>query len=147
VIISWVKAKQAQMDLSGEFMADSNDDIIELTQVVEEDALQEDHNILELTQLAEDQDDMLELENAAGAALPEKLQESAAAAVSPDQTGPDLSGFTKEQLDAAIERVVEKKFSRQIEQILFEVTEKVIKREIAEIKAGLQRDLDHIDNA
>ena len=128
-------------------MADSNDDIIELTQVADDQTPDEDQEILELTQVVEDQDDMPVPEN--GSAIPGELpeMESAAAAVAPAEDLSDLSGLTMEQLDAAIERVVEKKFSRQIENILFEVTEKVIKKEIAEIKEGLQRDLDDIDNA
>ena len=57
----------------------------------------------------------------------------------------DLS-VTQEQMEAALERVIEKKFADKIETILFEVMEKVIEKEIAEIKESLQKDLDHIGN-
>ena len=46
-----------------------------------------------------------------------------------------------------MERVVEKKFADKIETILFEVMEKVIEKEIKEIKESLQKDLDQIGNA
>lgn len=125
-------------------MADSNeDDIIELTQVAEDGTPEEDQEILELTQMVEDQEEMPEDESVVPGELPGMESDAGPS----EQALPDLSGLTVEQLDAAIERVVEKKFSRQIEKILFEVTEKVIKKEIVDIKAGLQRDLDDIDNA
>ncbi len=133
-------------------MADSNDDdIIELTQVVDDKRPDDDQDVLELTQVVKDQDSVIELEDESIVTMELPQMDSDAVEISPeksfDQVQPDLSGMSMEQLEAAIERVVEKKFSRQIEKILFEITEKVIKKEIADIKEGLQRDLDDIDNA
>lgn len=51
---------------------------------------------------------------------------------------------TSEKLEAALENVIEKKFSGHIEKILFEVMEKVIEKEIADIRQRLKKDLDDI---
>jgi phage gp29-like protein len=133
------------MDRSGENMADSNDDeIIELTQVVDEEPSAKEEDVLELTQVAEDQDEVLEL--AREAAAEAETDTGAFESVQEKTDQPDLS-LTQEQLEAAIERVIEKKFSRQIEKLLFEVTETVIKREIGAIKAELKKELDDLDDA
>jgi citrate lyase gamma subunit len=55
--------------------------------------------------------------------------------------------LSREQMEAALERMIEKKFGDRVETILFEVLERVIEREIAGIKDSLQKDLDHIGNA
>lgn len=55
--------------------------------------------------------------------------------------GPVISS---DQIEAALERVIEKKFAQKIESILFEVMERVIEKEIMEIKETLQKDLDNI---
>jgi citrate lyase gamma subunit len=55
--------------------------------------------------------------------------------------------LSEEQVQAALERLIEKKFGDRVESILFEVLERVIEREIAGIKESLQKDLDHIGNA
>jgi NADH dehydrogenase/NADH:ubiquinone oxidoreductase subunit G len=52
--------------------------------------------------------------------------------------------ISADQLEAALERVIEKKFADKIESILFEVMEKVIEKEINEIRESLQKDLDQI---
>lgn len=136
------------MDNSGENMADSNDDeIIELTQVAEDTLSEEAEDVIDLTQVAETEPEALVLEDAL---TPEPASEEAADTeeASSGETGAsDMPALGRKELEAAIERVIERKFSQQIEQILFEVTETVIKREIADIKAGLQKDLDDIDNA
>ncbi len=64
------------------------------------------------------------------------------------ETGMDsgVRNIDQSQIEAALERVIEKKFSDKIETILFEVMEKVIEKEIAEIRESLQRDLDQIGN-
>jgi len=56
------------------------------------------------------------------------------------------SSISQEQLDAALERVIEKKFAGKIEKILFEVMERVIEKEVVDLKARLQKDLDEIGN-
>ncbi|WP_022668470.1 hypothetical protein [Desulfospira joergensenii] len=58
--------------------------------------------------------------------------------------GVDLSKVSSDRVEAALERVIEKKFAGKIETILFEVIEKMIEKEIKEIKASLQKDLDQI---
>lgn len=125
-------------------MADSTDDgIIELTQVMEAES-SESGEILELTQMAGEEEPLMPED----AVMPGTAEvPEAPEAGDGDLEVPNLKNISQEQLDAAIERVVEKKFAQRIEKILFEVTETVIKREIAEIKAGLQKDLDDIDNA
>lgn len=49
-----------------------------------------------------------------------------------------------ELFEAALEKVIEKRFADKIDSILFKVMEKVIEKEIVEIKASLQKDLDQI---
>ena len=51
---------------------------------------------------------------------------------------------TQEQVEAALERVIEKTFADKIEAILFEKMVTVVEREIADIKDRLQKDLDQI---
>ena len=107
---------------------DNDEEIIELTEIAgAEDAGSDDPDIIELTDIAakasEDEDD-------AGVNVPESM-----------------TNMSQEMLEAALERVIEKKFSETIEKILFEVSERVIQKEIADIKASLQSDLDKIGNA
>jgi len=54
---------------------------------------------------------------------------------------------TQEQVDAALERVIEKKFAKIIEKSLLEVMEKVLEREIVDIRKRLQNDLDEMANS
>lgn len=55
--------------------------------------------------------------------------------------------LTLEQLEAALEKVIEKQFADKIQAILFQVVERVIEREITGIRESLQKDLDQIENA
>ena len=113
-------------------MVQEHDDIIELTDVVTDGSSEEDdQEIIELTEIhTEDFETAGEVQ----------------AAESPEgETGDVLEmPVGREDLEAALERVIERKFSETIETILFEVTEKVIQKEIADIKAALQKDLDDI---
>jgi hypothetical protein len=121
-------------DILGEDETDEG--IIELTSIVENEV--DDETIIELTDIVEEDapglsieittEDQIEVE--------EKIEVAAI---------PDLS-VTQEQVEAALERVIEKKFADKIEAILFEKMEKVIEREIADIKNRLQKDLDQIGN-
>ncbi len=61
------------------------------------------------------------------------------------ESAADLN-VSQEQVAAALERVIEKKFADKIETILFEAMEKVIEKEIAGIKESLQKNLDQIGN-
>ena len=123
---------------------DNNDDIIELTQVVA-DASPEDTGaeIIELTEVAADDRELPETD------LPGQGDLDMAATESLDdsreQGGPTMPEISREELEAALERVIERKFSQTIETVLFEVMEKVLKKEIADIKQALQKDLDDID--
>ena len=107
-----------------------DDDVIELTDIVEDDADAGDDGMIELTDIVEDDGDMSE-----PAETPVLAQAAAAA--------PEIR---MEDLEAALERVIEAKFSDKIESILFEVMERVIEKEIAQIKESLQKDLDQIGN-
>ncbi len=69
---------------------------------------------------------------------------SGAAILVPDSSSSIESTITQEQVEAALERVIEKKFSAIIEQNLGEVMEKVLEREIANIRKRLQADLDEM---
>ena len=71
-------------------------------------------------------------------------ESSGAAIIVPDSSSSIESTITQEQVEAALERVIEKKFSAIIEQNLGEVMEKVLEREIANIRKRLQTDLDEM---
>jgi len=61
-------------------------------------------------------------------------------------TAPDLaSRVTQEQLEAALERVIEKKFADKLDILLVEGMEKAIKKEIIEIKERLKKALDQME--
>lgn len=103
---------------------EQDDEIIELTQVVEENLSDgPDQEVIELSNISSQE---------GGSGMDESVMEPA---------------FTREQMDAALERVIEKKFAGKIEKILFEVMEKVIEKEIADIRERLQKDLDQLGNA
>ena len=92
------------------------DEIIELTEVVETEA-----DLLE-----EGKDEILDFPHAE----PETL--------------PPVTAVSEEEVMAALEAVIEKKFSQKIEAMLTDVMEKVISKEVAEIRENLQKDLDQI---
>lgn len=76
-----------------------------------------------------------------------ELEENAVASPDSGSAGGDFAGFpalTSEQVEAALEKVIEKQFAGKIQTILFQVMEKVIEREIAGIRDSLQKDLDQI---
>ncbi|MFO7911098.1 MAG: hypothetical protein R6V15_02955 [Desulfotignum sp.] len=110
-------------------MADNtgqDEQIIELTDIVDDmDAVSEDavpdDDIIELTDI----DPVTE-----GPGVEEVL--------------PDNAAISQQQIEAALERVIEKKFSEKIDIILFDVMERVISKEIKEIRENLQKDLDQI---
>lgn len=137
-------------------MADQRDeDIIELTDLAEDNAGEGDNkdDIIELTDVEPDvePEPVLELE-------PEQVQAPEPSIVLPgllpdgapetenrsEGKNKDLPEVTMDQVEAALERVIEKKFSEKIESILFDVMEKVVTEEIKEIKQNLQKDLDQI---
>lgn len=107
---------------------DYDDDVIELTDVVTEESSREDQEIIELTQEASTPEALLSDD----VFLPLREGENI------------MPSLNRVDIEAVLEKIIEKKFSATIEKILFEVMEKVIKREIEDIKAGLKKDLDDI---
>jgi|SRR6056297_161309 len=107
---------------------DYDDDIIELTEVFTEESSPQDQDVIELTQEAPDSEALLS-------------EDVSLAREDGENIMPSLD---RGDLEAVLEKVIEKKFSGIIEKILFEVMEKVINREIEDIKAGLKKDLDDI---
>jgi hypothetical protein len=151
----------------------TDEGIIELTSIVEDDLENEvdDETIIELTDIAEEDapglgldittDDYLELEDQVEIEDQIKVEDQVEVEkefdgleLETESLGEDVSNeievaaiqnlITQEQVEAALERVIENKFADKIEAILFEKMEKVIEREIADIKESLQKDLDQI---
>ncbi len=109
-------------------MVQDYDDIIELTEVVTEESSPKDQEIIELTQKTHDPEALLSDDVSLALGDSESIMRS----------------LGRDDIEAALEKFIEKKFSETIEKILFEVMEKVIKHEIEDIKAGLRKDLDDI---
>ncbi|PIE61600.1 MAG: hypothetical protein CSA29_02470 [Desulfobacterales bacterium] len=133
-------------------MVQNNDDFIELTDIVPEGLPDKDgKDIIDLLDLTTD-----EKEDSAVTSTTREIdskgkvetETSVGDANFKDGTGSpgekEVSSVSHTEFEAALERVIEKKFSQTIETILFELTEKVIEKEIADIKASLQKDLDDI---
>jgi len=108
-----------------------DDDIIELTEVISEEPSPEDRETIAPAQGPPDPE----------AWLPDD------APLAPGNSEDAMPSLDRSDMEAVLEKLIEKKFSETIEKILFEVMEKVITREIEEIKAGLKRDLDDIGQA
>ncbi|MGD9824683.1 hypothetical protein [Desulfobacter sp.] len=109
-------------------MVQDYDDIIELTEVVTEESSPNGQERIELTQKTHDPEALLSDDAFLALGDSENLMRS----------------LGRDDIEAALEKFIEKKFSETIEKILFEVMEKVIKHEIEDIKAGLRKDLDDI---
>jgi len=136
---------------------EQDDGIIELTQLVEEDFSDgPDQDLIELTDIhaqpgemqapeIEETDLGLELDLDDGEADTDDiiLLEDRDFSFDPKGSLSSIeSTITREQVEAALERVIEKKFATIIERSLGEVMEKVFEREIADIRKRLQADLD-----
>lgn len=72
-------------------------------------------------------------------------------AVAADQTSdsgdtpiPEQFSVSDEQIEAALERVIEKKFAEKIDPLLFDTMERVILQEIKKLKTALLKDMDQI---
>ena len=117
---------------------EQDDEIIELTQVVEAELSDgPGQDVIELTDIH------TQVEVAA------QLEEISLEPVIDDDSAPEPlvaieSSISQEQLEAALERVIEKKIATIIEQNLGEVMEKVVEREIVGIRQRLQASLDEI---
>jgi len=143
---------------------EQEDEIIELTQVVDDDFLNVseqdvqgqdalDHDALDHDTLDHDTLDQEIIELTDIHTNTDEVQADEVQAEEPDDNDLDMesvlmgdSSISQEQVDAALERVIEKKFAEKIEKILFEVMERVIEKEVVDLKARLQKDLDEIGN-
>lgn len=136
---------------------EQDDGIIELTQLVEEDFSDgSDQDLIELTDIHAHPGEMqapeieetvlgleLELDDEEADTDDIILLEDRHVSFDPKESFPAIeSTITPEQVEAALERVIEKKFATIIERSLGEVMEKVFEREIADIRKRLQADLD-----
>ncbi len=63
---------------------------------------------------------------------------------SDDMSVSDQISVSDEQIEAALERVIEKKFAEKINPLLFDTMERVILQEIQKMKAALLKDMDQI---
>lgn len=126
-----------------------DDPIIELTDVVEdgedmEDILSDDtfsedeipdgsfdDNAIELTDMEEVSDIEMDIED---------IESEDPVQYDPSEEMP----VSQEQIEAALERVIEKKFAQKIEPLLFDTMERVILQEIKKIKTALLKDMDRI---
>ena len=138
---------------------ESGEEIIELTDIVmDEPDSGADDNIIELTDIAKHEDmdfnlDIVRVETDTGTEdfdLGLELEEKVKTA--PEDQNRDLEfpsslALTSEQVEAALEKVIEKQFADKIQTILFQVVEKVIEKEITGIRESLRKDLDQIENA
>lgn len=120
-----------------------DDQIIELTEVVDEAVgaadTSSDENIIELTDIYTGAVDA-EIDGTTAEDIwgEKPLTEDVL---------PIAASVTMQQLEAALERVIERKFAEKIEPMLFDVMERVILEEIEKIKKILQRDLDQIHSS
>ena len=145
----------------------TQEDIIELTDIVDkEKAPSTQDDIIELTDIIGDENAVLDMDSkkTEGFEAEEnlELEDDTSYIEAPElkmedpvneeplesdvAVAPGMQfNVTQEQLEAALERVIEKKYADKIEVLLFESMEKVIKKEIVEIKERLQKDLDQME--
>jgi hypothetical protein len=122
---------------------EQDDQIIELTEVIEEAAdvtdTPSDENIIELTEIETEAVDK-EIDGTAeeDVSVEKPLTEDVL---------PIAASVSMQQLEAALEQVIERKFAEKIEPMLFKVMERVILEEIEKIKELLQKDLDQIHSS
>lgn len=101
------------IDQSKGFLDDDHGDIIELTDLIEE-----------RSDDGSNADGVLELVEQAGAV----------------ETG-NTAVPTDEALEAALSRIIEKKYAKRLDALFVETVERVVEREIAAIKQSLLKDL------
>lgn len=156
-------------DISGN---EAGDDVIELTDIVTDDDIIEltdiaasEEETMEPISVEEDEsaEDEIELEDEINLVSPDEPQtiltldedddfeleiEASKAPVQPDAVAdiPADTQISMEQVQAALESVIEKKFADKIESILYDVMEKVLEKELGAIKETLLKDLDQIGN-
>ncbi|MCA1787228.1 MAG: hypothetical protein LC657_14745 [Desulfobacteraceae bacterium] len=108
------------------------------------DNTEQDEQIIELTDIVDDVDAVSEDQMSDDGILELTDIDAASDALVGEDVLPDGAAVSQQQLEAALERIIEKKFSQKIEAILFDVMERVISKEITEIRENLQKDLDQI---
>ncbi len=104
----------------------------------------QDEQIIELTDIVDDVDAVSEDEMSDNDIIELTDIDAPSDALVVEDVLPDGLAVSRQQLEAALERIIEKKFSQKIEAILFDVMERVISKEITEIRENLQKDLDQI---
>ncbi len=132
----------------------AEDSIIELTDIVKNEGTDLNLDIVRMETGAGTKDlnlDIVRMETGAGTKdfdLGLELEEKADTFQRDQRFDPESPfALTLEQVEAALEKVIEKQFADKIQTILFQVVEKVIEKEITEIRESLQKDLDQIENA
>ena len=138
-----------------------DDSIIELTEVVEdgedvEDTLSDDilseneildYSPFELTDMDDFSDADMDfeearMENPARDMLSKEASVSEETFDFGETSDTDEIPVSEKQIEAALERVIEKKFAEKIEPLIFDTVERVILQEIKKIKTALLEDMD-----
>ncbi|MFA5905306.1 MAG: hypothetical protein WC836_15340 [Desulfobacula sp.] len=116
-----------------------DNDIIDLTDIVNDKGMDLNPDIEKVETESSDEDFDTDFE-------PEEKLITAPVMNHDDERAPNVTSLTSEQIETALEKIIEKQFADKIETLLFQVMEKVIEREIAGIRESLQKDLDQIGN-
>ena len=126
---------------------DTEDEIIELTDIISIGPGYEEKESIELTELVErtDRDSDSDI-------IPEDLRESEDEPelffdykdkyLKYEENKTDFTGVTQEELEAALEKVIEKQYTDKIEGFVLQTVEKVIEKEISELKESLKKDFE-----
>jgi len=129
----------------------TSDDIIELNEIVKKQEMTLDLDIIEMEpgREKEDFDSDFEFEDKEEFHPDLELNEKEITFPADQNRNQEFAAsfdLTSEQIEAALEKVIEKQFADKIQAILFQVIEKVIEREIVGIRESLEKDLDQIGN-
>ena len=126
---------------------DTEDEIIELTDIISIGPGYEEKESIELTELVErtDRDSDSDI-------IPEDLRENEDEPelffdykdkyLKYEENKTDFTGVTQEELEAALEKVIEKQYTDKIEGFVLQTVEKVIEKEISELKESLKKDFE-----
>jgi hypothetical protein len=57
----------------------------------------------------------------------------------------DFTEISQEDLEAALERVIEKQYADKIQSVLLQTVEKVVEKQISELKESLKKDFENMD--
>lgn len=133
-----------------------DDEVIELTDIVTEDSVPgEEEEIIELTEVVEPPDAAAE----SAALEPESAREPDEPFMNESEDSlPQVEPVTAaehveqisirpEELDAALERVIEKRFADRFDTLITDVMNQVIEERIDQVKERLKKALDLTENA